>query len=181
MAALPTLLQPRSENGKIWSYLRKKWLAETPEERVRQQYLNVLVNEYGFSLNQMAEELEVTGRGSGHARADFVIWRTVEDKSDSKNPLIIVECKSDNVTISADDYGQGDNYARLANARFFVTHNNQETRFWRVLHERMPKTLEEIENIPHVEATDREIEDMISRLKVFKEDEFANLLLATGH
>jgi hypothetical protein len=31
------------------------------------------------------------------------IWRTVGDKSDSKNPLIIVECKSDNVTIKADD------------------------------------------------------------------------------
>ena len=51
----------------------------------------------------MDEELEVTGRGSGHARADFVIWRTAKDKADSKSPLIIVECKSDNVTIKPDD------------------------------------------------------------------------------
>jgi type I restriction enzyme M protein len=62
----------------------------------------------------MHEELEVTGRGSGHARSDFVIWRTAKDKTDSRNPLIVVECKSDNVTITPADYGQGDNYSRLS-------------------------------------------------------------------
>jgi type I restriction enzyme M protein len=164
------------KKGKIWSHLRAKWLNETPEEKVRQEFLPVLVNEYGFSLEQMGEEIEVTGRGSGHARADFVIWKSAQDKTDKKTPLIIVECKSDNVTIKADDYGQGDNYARLTNARFFVTHNSRETRFWRVVHDKMPKTLEEIENIPHADATDKEIEALLSKLKTFKEDEFADLL-----
>src|SRR4051812_42089984 len=111
---MPTQLSVRRENGKIWSHIRKKWLAETPEETVRQEFLCVLVNEYGFDLAQMDEEHEVTGRGSGHARADFVIWRAAKEKADSKNPLIIVECKSNNVTIKAEDYGQGDNYSRLA-------------------------------------------------------------------
>ncbi|MEO6817127.1 MAG: type I restriction enzyme HsdR N-terminal domain-containing protein [Edaphobacter sp.] len=166
----------RREKGKIWSSIRNKWLVETPEESVRQEYLCVLVNEYGFSPDQMGEELDVTGRGSGSARADFVIWRSPKDKTEKKNPLIIVECKSDNVTIKPDDYGQGDNYARLSNARFFVTHNSRETKYWRVLHEKMPKSLEEISNIPHADASDREIADLISKLKTFKEDEFADLL-----
>lgn len=169
-------LKVRREKGRIWSYIRNKWLVETPEENVRQEYLCVLVNEYGFDLDQMDEETEVTGRGSGHARADFVIWRNHNEKIDSKNPLIIVECKSDNVTISPDDYGQGDNYARLTGARFFVTHNSRETKYWRVLHEKMPKSLDEISNVPHADATDREIEELISKLKTFKEDEFADLL-----
>jgi len=172
----PDQLNVRREKGKIWSHVRKKWMVETPEETVRQEYLCVLVNEYGFNLDQIDEELEVTGRGSGHARADFVIWRTAKDKADSKNPLIIVECKSDNVTIKPDDYGQGDNYSRLAGARFFVTHNSRETKFWRVLHEKMPKSLEEISNVPHADASDKEIEELISKLKTFKEDEFADLL-----
>lgn len=172
----PDQLSVRREKGKIWSHIRKKWIVETPEETVRQEYLCILVNEYGFSLDQIDEELEVTGRGSGHARADFVIWRTAKDKADSRNPLIIVECKSDNVTIKPDDYGQGDNYARLAGARFFVTHNSRETKFWRVLHEKMPKSLEEISNVPHADASDKEIEELISKLKTFKEDEFADLL-----
>ncbi|HEY9156417.1 N-6 DNA methylase [Candidatus Binatus sp.] len=169
-------LKVRREKGTIWSHIRKKWLVETPEETVRQEYLCTLVNEYGFNLDQMDEEREVTGRGSGNSRADFVIWRTAKDKSDSRTPLIIVECKSDNVTIKPADYGQGDNYSRLTGARFFVTHNSRETKFWRVLHNQMPKSLEEISNVPHADASDREIEDLISKLKTFKEDEFANLL-----
>jgi type I restriction enzyme M protein len=173
---LPESLTVRREKGRIWSAIRKKWLVETPEETVRQEYLSVLVNEYGFSLDQIDEELEVTGRGSGHARADFIIWRSENEKINSKNPLIVVECKSDNVTIKAADYGQGDNYSRLTGARFFVTHNSRETKYWRVLHEKMPKSLEEISNVPHADATDREIEELLSKLKTFKEEEFAALL-----
>ena len=107
---------------------------------------------------------------------DFVIWRSVQDRSDKKNPLIIVECKADNVTIKPDDYGQGDNYARLSGSAFFATHNSKETKYWRVVHDRMPKTLEEIDNIPHADASDKEVQELLKRLKVFKEDEFANLL-----
>jgi type I restriction enzyme M protein len=40
----------------------------------------------------------------------------------------------------------------------------------------MPKALEEIENIPHADASDKEVEALIAKLKVFKEDEFADLL-----
>jgi type I restriction enzyme M protein len=169
-------LTVRRDKGKIWSPLRGKWLEETPEETVRQEYLGVLVNEYGFSLDQIAEEHEVTGRGSGRARADFIIWRSAIEVNKAYSPLIIVECKSDNVTITPNDHWQGDNYARLTGARFFVTHNSRETKYWRVLHERMPKSIEEIANIPHADATDKEIEQLLSQLKVFKEDEFADLL-----
>ena len=166
----------KRERGKIWSYVRNKWLVETPEEYVRQQYLLVLLHEYGYGLGSIAEEEAVTGRGSGKARADFVIWRSAQDKAEQKSPLIIVECKSDNVTIRTEDYAQGDNYARLANAPFFVTHNNTETKFWRVRKDRMPGYLEEVEDIPHTDATDKQIEALLSRLKTFKEDEFAALL-----
>lgn len=172
----PKVDQIRIRGNEVFSLVRQKWVHLTPEERVRQEFLRVLVNEYGYATDQIGEELEVTGRGSGHARADFVIWRSPQDKSDSNNPLIVVECKADNVTIKPSDYGQGDNYARLTGARFFVTHNSKETRYWRVIHERMPKTLEEIENTPHADASDKEVEELLARLKVFKEVEFADLL-----
>ena len=111
-------LTVQRKNGKIWSHIRQRWLVETPEERVRQEYLVHLVSEYGFQPAQIAEERELTGRGSGHARADFVVWRIPKDKADGKPPLVIIECKSDNVAIKPEDYGQGDNYARLTNAPF---------------------------------------------------------------
>lgn len=170
------LLEVVREDGKVWSHIRQKWLVETPEEHVRQEYLCVLVNEYGYGLDQIAEEESVTGRGAGQARADFIIWRTVQDKTDQLRPLIVVECKSDNVTIRAEDYAQGDHYARIVDARFVVTHNNRETKYWRVRKDRMPGYLEEIANVPAVSATDRQIEELFSQLKVFKEDEFADLL-----
>jgi type I restriction enzyme M protein len=164
------------KGNKVFSVVRKAWLILTPEEKVRQEYLRILFKEYGYSIDQIGEEINVTGRGSARARADFVIWKSLQDKKDNNNPLIIIECKADNVTIKASDYWQGDNYARLSGASFFVTHNSKETKYWRVVHDKMPKTLEEIENIPHADASDKEILELLKRLKIFKEDEFANLL-----
>lgn len=164
------------EGSKIYSPVRKKLVPLTPEEQVRQLYLTVLINEYGYTLDQIDEEINVTGRGSAQARADFAIWRTAKDKLDRKAPFIIIECKSDNVTIKPADYAQGENYARITDAPFFVTHNSRETRFWRVKKDRMPGYIEEIENIPHADASDKEIKELLSKLRVFKEREFADLL-----
>ncbi|WP_207062472.1 N-6 DNA methylase [Motiliproteus sp. SC1-56] len=169
-------IRRNEESGKIWSHVRSKWLVETPEETVRQEYLLVLVNEYGFALDQIAEEMDLTGRGSASARADFVLWRTPQDKSDDNAPFIIVECKSDNVTINPKDYDQGENYARICGAPFFVTHNSRETKYWRVIKEKVPGYTEEIENIPHGDASDKDIEVLLSKLRAFKEKEFADLL-----
>ena len=164
------------KGNKIFSPVRRKWLPLTPEERVRQEYLFVLTEEYGYDIDQISEEMDVAGRGSAQARADFVIWRSAQDKTDQKPPFIIVECKSDNVTIKAQDYAQGEHYARMTDAPFFVTHNSRETKYWRVKKDRMPGYIEEIENIPHADATDKEIEELFSKLRVFKEKEFADLL-----
>jgi len=166
----------RRNSNQIYSHVRGIWLVETPEERVRQEYLIELVNEYGYELDQIKEEQNVTGRGSAQARADFVIWKSVADKNDGNCPLIIVECKSDNVSIRPQDYIQGDLYARIANAQFVVTHNNSETKYWRVKQDKMPGYLEEIENIPHADATEDEIKELYENLRVFREDEFANVL-----
>ena len=166
----------RNDKGQIWSPVRQKWLFETPEERVRQEFLCVLEDEYGYAAEQIGEEEDMTGRGSAQARADHVVWRSAQDKSDRKPPLLVMEYKSDNITISTADYVQGEMYARLSEAPFFVTHNHRETRFWRVRKDRMPGYLEEIESIPHAGASLKDIEALLKRLKVFKEDEFADLL-----
>jgi type I restriction enzyme M protein len=164
------------DKGRIFSHIRQSWLVQTPEERVRQAYVVTLHNEYGFELTQMEEELHVAGRGTARARADLLIWRTPQDKAESKAPLIVVECKSDNITIKAADYAQGEAYSLFCNAPFFVTHNNRETRYWRTRKERMPGHCEEIENIPHADASDKQIQELIEKLRIFKEDEFADLL-----
>lgn len=80
MPAVKKTLSVDRKNGEIYSHIRKKWLIETPEERVRQEYLCVLVDEYGYSLEQIDEEIPVTGSGSGQARADLLVWRSAPDR-----------------------------------------------------------------------------------------------------
>lgn len=173
---IATPLTLRTEPGKIYSHVRKKWLVLKPEETVRQEYLLTLVNEYGYALDQMAEEQSLTGRGAAQARADFVIWASAQDKKDGKPPRIVVECKADNVRISEADYTQGEYYARVLDAPFFVTHNHRETRYWRVLKDKQPGYRQEIENIPHADDSEKEIKELLKKLRTFREEEFAKVL-----
>ena len=167
-----------NDKSQIYSYIRQKWLVATPEEIVRQNFVCKLVSEYGYDLNQMQEELSVSKnlRGGGNARADIAIWRSVDDKIGKKPPFIIVECKADYISISASDYYQGENYARYTNAPFFVTHNSKETRFFKVIKDKMPGHIIEISNIPKNGDNDKEVQNLLKSLVVFKEDEFAKVL-----
>ena len=138
-------VRPRIE---IYSHIRRKLLPETPEETVRQEFVKILVNHYGYGLAQMEEEMEVTGSGSARARADIVVWATPREKAEKKNPLVVVECKQGRGTIAQAHYEQGANYARMLGAQFLVACNEAERRYWRVDHERLPKDLIEVEDIP---------------------------------
>lgn len=163
------------KQGRIYSFLGDKHKVATPEEKVRQAFVCTLVNTYGYEIAQMGEEMSVKD-GKGSTRADIVIWKSIKDKQEKKSPLIIIECKADNVRISEEDYKQGESYARITNAPFFVTHNSYETRFWRVIKDKMPGHIQEIANIPKNNDSDKDIQKMLDTLVVFKEDEFANLL-----
>ncbi len=173
----------QQKNGKIFAPLTNKWHIETPEELVRQNYICKLVNEYGYSLDQMMQEVKLTSssRGTGSARADIVIWASVQDKMDEKSPIIVVECKAQNITIKEEDYFQGQNYAYFAGAKFFVTTNEKETKYFQVIHGKVPKRLgNEVIGIPKAEdlKNDKKIEKLLNTTKAFERDEFAKLLFA---
>lgn len=173
--------QFNEKSNQIFSPLTNKWLTYTPEEEIRQKFICVLVNEYGYSLNQMAQELSLTNssRGTGRARADIVIWKSEQAKNNNEHAAIVIECKSDNVTIQPEDYYQGLNYATWAGADFFVTHNSKETRYFQVFKEKIPKHLgKELSELPTAKqlVDSKVIEEMLKAEKVFEKDEFAKLL-----
>lgn len=168
-------------NGnKIFAPLKNKELVLTPEERVRQEYICRLVNVYGYSLEQMAQEVPVSNshRGQGKARADIVIWRSESDKKEDVSAIIVVECKAEYVTIQEEDYYQGSNYASWAGADFFVTTNLKETRIFKVVKGKIPKRLEEIVDIPKAEdlTNAKKIKELLNQTKAFTRDEFSRLL-----
>lgn len=169
------------KSNQIISPLNNKRLTYTPEEEIRQKFICVLINEYGYSLNQMAQELSLTNssRGTGRARADIVIWKSEEAKKNNEHAAIVIECKSDNVTIQPEDYYQGLNYATWAGADFFVTHNSKETRYFQVFKDKLPKHLgKELSDLPKAKqlGDQQSIEKILNEEKVFERDEFAKLL-----
>ncbi|MBO2523400.1 MAG: N-6 DNA methylase, partial [Bacteroidetes bacterium] len=170
------------EADKIFAPLKNKWLVMKPEEVVRQKYICRLIDSYGYSIEQMDQEIQVSNsqRGQGAARADIVVWKSKEDKlaNPQKSPIIVVECKAESVTIHEADYFQGYNYASWAGADFFVTTNLKETRIFKVIKGELPKRLEEIADIPDATKANnqKEIDKLLSQTKAFTRDEFSRLL-----
>jgi len=134
--------------AQVYSPLRRRWADETHEEIVRQTMVCLLVNNYGYSLEQLDEEVLVTGAGSGQARADLVVWSSAEDKAAGRAPLVVVECKAAGVPMDEEVCRQAENYARLAGAEYLALYNSRQMRCWRVVHGMMPKHLEEVNDIP---------------------------------
>ena len=172
----------QEKDGKIYCPLKKAWHVSTPEERVRQYYIAILANKYGYSLEQMEQELKVNNskRGQGKARADIVIWKSEQDKKDKKAAFIVVECKAENVKDRVDDYYQGFNYASWAHAEFFVTTNEKETKYFNVDPAYLPQKLDEVVAIPTAKDVDdaARIEQLKDQTKLFTRDEFTKTLRA---
>lgn len=100
-------------------------------------------------------------------------------QKNNEHAAIVIECKSDNVTIQPEDYYQGLNYATWAGADFFVTHNSKETHYFQVFKEKIPKYLgKELSELPTAKqlVDGKVIEEMLKAEKVFEKDEFAKLL-----
>ena len=173
-------IQKRNNDKEIYAPLKSKWLVMKPEEEVRQKYICRLADSYGYSLDQMDQEIQVSNsqRGQGAARADIVVWRSKEDKESKKYPLIVVECKAESVTIRKEDYYQGMNYASWAHADFFVTTNLKETRIFRIVKGQIPDKLDEIVDIPNALKANnqKEIDKLLKQTKAFTRDEFSKLL-----
>lgn len=174
-------MEVQIKENKIFAPLLDKWLVLTPEEKVRQEYILRLIENYGYAKEQMRQEVlvaEGNGRGTGRARADIVVWASPEEV-DKKHPVIVVECKAENINISVGDYWQGSHYARYMNAPFFVTTNLKQTKVFKVNINEYPKELgDEILDIPSLEDLNdkKKLQKVMDRTKSFTREEFSKLL-----
>jgi type I restriction enzyme M protein len=173
-------IQINEKQNKIFAPLKEKWFVKTPEEEVRQKYIKRLVEVYDYTLDQMKQEVTVSNssRGQGRAQADIVVWKSKDDKNNDISPVIVVECKAENITIREEDCFQGANYASWAGADFFVTTNLKETRIFKVVKGKIPKQLEEIIDIPDAKSVtnEKKINELLKQTKAFTRDEFSKLL-----
>lgn len=179
------MLKVRKEDGKIYSFIRDKWLVCTPEEEVRQNFVCWLVNECGYPLENMLEEYKnqyAGGRGVRRTRADIVIFKSREEKENNYNAYIVVECKAENVKIRKEDFFQGTEYAQNLRAQFLILHNSRETNFYAVNMDKIPNKEEgftQIIEIPRYKeiSDEKKIEEIRSKTKAFTREEFTGVLL----
>ena len=104
----------------IWDPLRKKDVALTPEERVRQWCIGVLNSSMGVPLHMMMSEAGFR-LGGKQFRADILIY----DRS--AQPLAVVECKRPEVELTREVMDQAIRYNMVLNVKYMIITNGTKT------------------------------------------------------
>ena len=143
IADLEDRIKVKEQKGKpvpyVFCIVRKKDIRLTPEEAVRQLYLMVLRDDYGYPVSRMELEYVVTF-GREKKRADIVIF----DKDQTTTPYIIVELKSPKLK---DGKEQLKSYCNGTGAPIGVWTNGESISYY---HRKDPNFFEDIPNIPRV-------------------------------
>ena len=109
-----------SSGRTIWDPLRKKEIALTPEERVRQWCIGVLNKDFGVPLHMMMSEAGFR-LGDKQFRADILVY----DRS--ARPILVVECKRPEVELTAEVLDQAIRYNMVLNVKYMIITNGTVT------------------------------------------------------
>ena len=112
----PFKIKSAEAKQQIFDAFRRKWVALTPEEWVRQHVLEYLRQEksYPASLTSVEFPLELNGLKK---RCDIVYFRN------SGKPLMIVECKAPSVAIEQTVFDQAVRYNLVLGVRYLFLTN----------------------------------------------------------
>ena len=104
----------------IYDPLRRKNVARTPEEEVRQQVIRWLHESCGVSLPRMTSEYGFTYNRRRY-RADVLVF----DRA--LQPLLLVECKAPGISLGAALVEQVLRYTRVLQVRYVLVTNGSTT------------------------------------------------------
>jgi hypothetical protein len=111
----------KNERGKdvIFDRCRKQWVLLTPEEWVRQNFLQYLMLVKKYPLSMIAVEREII-LGDLKKRFDIVVFKNAE-------PWLLVECKEMQVELSEAVIKQILNYNIALQVKYLVITNGRST------------------------------------------------------
>lgn len=101
---------------RIFDRLRRKFVALTPEEWVRQNFVAFLIDNRGFPAGLMANEVSLTQNGISR-RCDTL----VSDRNG--RPFVIVEYKAPTVAVTQNVFDQIVRYNMVFQARYLIVSN----------------------------------------------------------
>ena len=111
----------REQNGRqqIFDVLRRRYVALTPEEWVRQHFVHYLIEHKGYPKGLLANEVELRV-GEKHLRCDTVLY----DKA--LHPKIIVEYKAPEIAITQKVFNQITVYNMLLHVDYLIVSNGMQ-------------------------------------------------------
>ena len=103
----------------IFDPLRKTWVLLTPEEQVRQNLLQYLVQNLHYPSSLIAVEKEIK-LGELSKRFDIVVYK-------NEMPWMIIECKEAKVRLNEKTMEQILQYQQVLTAQYLIISNGHET------------------------------------------------------
>ena len=119
---LPTYeikIAQKGNKQQIFDFLRRKYVALTPEEWVRQHFVHYLVEHKGYPAGLMGNEIELT-IGEKRMRCDTVLYNKVA------KPQMIIEYKSPKIKLQQKTFDQISAYNLLLKVDYLIVSNGMQ-------------------------------------------------------
>lgn len=111
-----TKIAVRDGKNTIWDIIRRKYVALTPEEWVRQHFVHFLVEHKGYPASLLANEVALTLNGTSR-RCDTVLYdRTL-------SPRMIIEYKAPHIPITQKVFDQISRYNLVFRVDYLIVSN----------------------------------------------------------
>ncbi len=139
----PIKIQEKGEKRQIFDFLRRKWVALTPEEWVRQHFTHFLVEHKNYPQALLANEVELR-IGEKRLRCDTLLYNK------ELRPRMIIEYKAPTIQIQQKTFDQISVYNLLLKVDYLVVSNGLSHYCCKMDYER--QSYQFLEDIPDYET-----------------------------
>ena len=109
-------IQEKDGKPHIFDFLRRKYVALTPEEWVRQHFMHFLAEHKSYPAGLMANEVELRV-GEKHLRCDSIIYNK------EAQPIMIIEYKAPTIQLTQHVFDQITAYNMLLHVDYLIVSN----------------------------------------------------------
>ena len=139
----PIKIQEKGEKRQIFDFLRRKWVALTPEEWVRQHFTHFLVEQKNYPQALLANEVELR-IGEKRLRCDTLLYNK------ELRPRMIIEYKAPTIQIQQKTFDQISVYNLLLKVDYLIVSNGLSHYCCKMDYER--QSYQFLEDIPDYET-----------------------------
>jgi hypothetical protein len=119
MASYPIKIVEKEGVEFILDGIRKKYVRFTPEESVRQVFINYIIEKCNYPKGCISVEKQIK-IGTRNLRYDIVVYKDI-------HPWMLIECKAPDVALNETIFMQSAIYQHTLQAKYIVLTNGEQT------------------------------------------------------